>query len=137
LCEDRGKGQFAKTSFDGKISEWQEFWSIFCCSIHKQNLPVVSKFTYLKTVLRGTALAAVAGIPVTGDNYPLAIKTLKERFGKKEAIVEMLYSKLQNMPRSGSNFGYFRFCRETVKAARSSWRGSFQSENLDNIQIPS
>ena len=28
--------------FDGKISEWQEFWDIFCCSIHEQNLPVVS-----------------------------------------------------------------------------------------------
>jgi len=75
-------------SFDGKVSEWQEFWDIYCCSIHEQNLPDVSKFTYLKSVLRGSALAAIAGISVTGDNYQLAVKLLKDRFGKKEAIIE-------------------------------------------------
>jgi len=76
--------------FDGKISDWQKFWDIFCCSIHKQNLPVVSKFTYLKSVLRGPALAAIAVISVTGDNYQLAVKLLKDRFGKKDKIIELL-----------------------------------------------
>ena len=101
--------------FDGKIAEWQEFWDIFCCSIHEQNLPVVSKFTYLKTVLKGAALAAIAGIPVTADNYPLAIKTLKDRFGKKDAIIELLYSKLQNMPRSGNNFSQVKSTCDSVE----------------------
>ena len=39
-------------------------------------------------MLRGPALAAIAGISVKGDNYQLAIKLLK-RFGKKEAIIEL------------------------------------------------
>ena len=101
--------------FDGKISEWQEFWDIFYCSVHEQNLPAVSKFTYLKSVLRGPALTAIAGISVTGDNYQLAVKLLKDRFGKKEVIIELLYSKLQNLPRSGSSLAQVKSTCDAVE----------------------
>jgi len=41
----------------------------------------------LPTSLRSPALTAIARISVTGDNYQLAVKLLKEKFGRKEAIV--------------------------------------------------
>ena len=40
--------------------------------------------------------AAIAGIPLTSENYSLVVKLLQERFGQKEAIVELLYFKLQS-----------------------------------------
>ena len=59
----------------------------------------MSKFSYLKGVLGGSAVAAISGIPVTNENYDLVIELLKERFGKKEVITESLYFKLQSLPK--------------------------------------
>ena len=47
-------------------------------------------------MLKGSALSAKAGIPLTNENYSLVVKLLQERFGRKEAIVESLYFKLQS-----------------------------------------
>ena len=47
-------------------------------------MPAVSKFSYLKSVLKGSALSAIAGIPLTSENYSLVVKLLEERFGRKE-----------------------------------------------------
>ena len=65
-------------------------------------MPPVLKFSYLKSVLKGSALSAIAGIPLTSENYSLVVKLLQERFGRKEAIVESLYFKLQ--PESCNKF---------------------------------
>ena len=48
-------------------------------------------------MLKGSALSAIAEIPLTSENYSLVVKLLQERFGQKEAIVESLYFKLQNL----------------------------------------
>ena len=80
--------------FDGDIQQWQEFWDIFKSSVHEQNLTKVSKFSYLKAVLKGAAASAVSGISVNNDNYDTAIALLQEKFGRKEIIIQSLYSKL-------------------------------------------
>ena len=90
--------------FDGDVQQWQEFWDIFDSSVHKQNLTKVSKFSYLKAVLNGTAASAVSGIPVNNDNYDTAITLLQEKFGRKEIIIQSLYSKLHNLPKCGNKF---------------------------------
>ena len=101
-------------------------------------MPVVSKCTYQKSVLRGPALAAIAGIFVTGDNYQLAVKLLKDRFGKKEAIIELLYSRLQNLPRSGNSLAQVKSTYDALKTVGGTRRGGFHSKNVDsadNLQI--
>ena len=61
-------------------------WDSFSSAIHEQQtLPAVSKFNYLKSVLKGSALSVIAGIPLTSENYTVAVKLLQERFGRKEA----------------------------------------------------
>ena len=37
-------------------------------------------------MLKGSALSAIAGIPLTSENYSLVVKLLQERFGRKETI---------------------------------------------------
>ena len=58
--------------------------------MHKQNIPMVSKFNYLKGALRDSAFVAIYGISVTQDNYDTAVTLLKEKFGSKESIIETL-----------------------------------------------
>ena len=41
---------------------------------------------------------------MTTENYEVAIKLLKEKFGKKEAIIGSLYAKLQNLPKACNKF---------------------------------
>ena len=89
--------------FDGDIEHWPEFWDIFKAIIHEQNIPSVSKFSYLKSVLRGSALSSIAGIPLISESYSMAIKLLQNRFGRKETIIDSLYAKLQNIPRVVNN----------------------------------
>ena len=67
-------------------------------------MPAVSKFSYLKSVVKGSALSAIAGIPLTSKNYSLVVKLLQERFGQKEATVESLYFRLQNLPKTDNKF---------------------------------
>ena len=68
--------------FDGNLQQWQEFWDIHKVTIHEQQtMPAVSKLSYLKNVLKGSALSAIAGIPLTSENYSLIVKLLQERCG--------------------------------------------------------
>jgi hypothetical protein len=39
------------TKFNGKFSEWLSFWNTFEAEIVSTNLPLVSKFGYLKELL--------------------------------------------------------------------------------------
>ena len=84
-------------NFDGNILRWPEFWNVFESSVDKQNISKVSKFSYLRSVLRGTALVAISGITLSNDNYDTAVSLLKEKFGKPESNVETLYAKLQHL----------------------------------------
>ena len=58
-------------TFGGDIQQWSEFWDMFNSSVHEQNLPKVSKFSYLKSVLKNSAAAAISVIPVTSENYDI------------------------------------------------------------------
>ena len=98
--------------FNGNI---QEFWDMFQSSIDEQNLPAVSKFSYLKGLLKGPALSAIQGIPVTSENYEVFTKLLKDRFKRREAIIESLYSELQNLPKSGGKFSEIQYVSETIE----------------------
>ena len=78
-------------------------------------MPAVSKFSYLNSVLKGSALSAIAGMSLTSENYSLVVKLLQERFGRKEAIVESLYFRLQNLPKTGSKFADIQRVSETIE----------------------
>ena len=59
------------------------------------------KLTYLMNSLEGSAYKALEGLAITGENYQHAVETLKDRFDKKQFVVnahmqELL--KLNNTP---------------------------------------
>ena len=74
--------------FDGKYTEWQSFWEHFETHIHNNDdVPVISKFSYLVSLLDGEAKQAINGYSHTESNYNNAVTVLKERFGDEERIV--------------------------------------------------
>ncbi|XP_065891574.1 uncharacterized protein [Dysidea avara] len=119
--------------FDGNLLKWPEFWDIFHSSVHKQKIPNVSKFSYLKGTLRGVASVAISGISVTEENYDVALKLLKERFGRKESIVEVLYAKLQNLPTSSCKFSDIQYTHNNIERILRQLES--QGETVDNQRM--
>ena len=56
-------------------------------TVHDTDLPVVSKFTYLMSLLEGDPKQAIHGLYLTADHYAIACKILKDRFAQKETII--------------------------------------------------
>ena len=74
--------------FSGKVESWQSFWEIFESLVHNTNLPIITKFTYLKGCLRGEALKCIEGFAITATNYPIVVERLKKRYGRKDLIIQ-------------------------------------------------
>ena len=96
-------------------------------------MAAVSKFSYLKRVLKGSALSAIARIPLTSENYSLVVKLLQERFGRKEAIVESLYFRLQNLPKTGNKFADIQRVSKTIEKVLRQQEG--QGESIDEQRV--
>jgi len=56
----------------------------------------VDKFSYIRSLLLGSAKPAVGGFALTSANYESAIELLKKSYGKKVTIQRALISKLLN-----------------------------------------
>ena len=83
--------------FTGDVTEWQSFWDKFVAIIDTSDLPDISKFTYLQSLLDGEAKSAIHGLSTTSDHYKIACKILCERFGRKERIIFTHIQELLNL----------------------------------------
>ena len=43
---------------------------------------------------------SIAGLDITNNNYEIAVKMLKERYGKKYLMIDAHYSQLRDLPPS-------------------------------------
>jgi hypothetical protein len=77
-------------SFDGKYTNWISFWEQFEVAIHsRSSLSDVEKLAYLRNALKnGTAKGIIEGLSTSGDFYPEAIKTLKDRYDRPRLILQ-------------------------------------------------
>ena len=73
--------------FSGKITEFQCFWDNFEAHVDQSDLPVISKFSYLSSLLEGEAKRVICGLAITSANYPIAVEMIKQRFGDEERII--------------------------------------------------
>ncbi|XP_066926052.1 uncharacterized protein [Clytia hemisphaerica] len=63
----------------------------------------VEKLTYLTSLLEGEAESCIQGITLSNENYDIALKMLKERFGDEQIIISAHMNKLLNLETT-SNF---------------------------------
>ena len=75
-------------SFDGNIQEWESFFDCFKAMVHNDDsYPPAQKFSYLRSTLSGQALGIIKGIPITENNYEVAINKLKQRYDNKSLVI--------------------------------------------------
>ena len=60
----------------------------------RSNISNATKFTYLKTYLRGYALKLVQHLQVSDDNYEVALELLTKEFLNKDSLINDLFAKL-------------------------------------------
>ena len=53
----------------------------------KPDVTKIDKFSYLISLLEGSASRAIAGLPITDENYDAAIDSLTKRFGKPQQLI--------------------------------------------------
>jgi hypothetical protein len=91
-------------TFDGKVLEWTSWWEQFNADIHlNEELPDISKFSYLRSLVGGEAAQAIAGLALTSENYPHAVELLQDRFGRKELIITSHIQSLLSLDASKSS----------------------------------
>ena len=74
-------------TFSGDILEWQEFFESFSVAVDRQSIADIEKFQYLKANLKGDAASILTGLPMTSNNYKIAIDLLKSRFGSTNTVI--------------------------------------------------
>ncbi|XP_015377244.1 PREDICTED: uncharacterized protein LOC107171508 [Diuraphis noxia] len=50
--------------------------------------PAAQKFSYLRSTLSGQALDVIKGIPITENNYEMAVKRLQQRYDNKSLVIQ-------------------------------------------------
>ena len=84
--------------FNGDVSLWRDFWNQFETAIDQnETLSKTEKFTYLKSYLSGAAAKTVAGLMLTDSNYDHALEILRDRYGRKDIVVNAHMTRLLNL----------------------------------------
>ena len=80
--------KFNLPKFNGNYKEWIPFREQFCASVDRNaTLPDIQKFNYLKSSLTGEPLKLVAHLPLSNSNYPIALKSLRDRYDNPRVII--------------------------------------------------
>ncbi|GIY67978.1 hypothetical protein CDAR_243731 [Caerostris darwini] len=84
--------------FGGELRNWLTFWNQFKSIHENKNLTNCDTFHYLVqwTKIKSEARDLIESFPITHENYPLAIESLTERYGRKERYCEEFPKKLQD-----------------------------------------
>ena len=65
--------------------------------IYESEVPDITKFTYLRSLLKGEAKVSIQGLTLTNANYTVTIDILKKRLGKTDHIVFSHIEELLNI----------------------------------------
>ena len=84
------------TKFNGTPQDWLRFWNKFEAEIDKSQVAAVTKFSYLKELVKPKVRNAIDGLPFTVEGYERAKSILKSKYGKPCEIVHA-YVKLQDV----------------------------------------
>ena len=116
------------------------FWDSFVSAVDENKaLSDVDKFNYLKTLVEGTAAAAIRGLPLTADNYEAVKNILKKRFGQPQVIINAHMEGLVMIAAvaSDSNLKRLRELYDQVEAhIRALQALGVESESYGKLLIP-
>ena len=67
--------------YSGDPLRWTEFWEQFRYAIHDRPMQASAKMVQLRELLVGRAAAVIRGLPLSDENYDIAIRRLEMEFG--------------------------------------------------------
>lgn len=74
-------------------------WGVYQLTVHQQrDISVLEKFIKLNEALSGEAASIIEGLPLTAENYTVAIKLLTKYYGSTEVIIQENFRYLHNLP---------------------------------------
>jgi len=76
-------------TFNGDVIEWHEFIEAFTLVVDQNPMNDFEKLQYLKSSLKGEAADILSGLPLTKNNYSVAVELLKNRYGSKKRVLRM------------------------------------------------
>jgi hypothetical protein len=86
-------------TFSGNLLTWNTFWDSLNVAVNANpNLEGFKKFNYLRAQLSGDAARAIAGFPLTNNNYKQDVDLLKTKFGEPQKIIKNHMQALLNLP---------------------------------------
>jgi phage-related protein len=111
-----------------------EFWDSFESAVHNnKKLSSVEKFNYLKSKLQGDA--KYSGLNLSNENYDVAVKTLKERFGNVQDVIDMHYNQMINLwPPINKTVSLRIFLDKLIKHLRS--LEVLKQDTKQNVFVP-
>ena len=89
-------------TFSGDVTKWPSFWDQFTAVIDGSDLPEVSKFVYLLSLLTAEAKLSVKGLTISAAHYQIAKDILVQRYGRKERIIFTHVQQLMNITVPGN-----------------------------------
>ena len=123
--------------FNGNPLEWLTFWDSFRNAVHENDsLSDIDKMNYLKRVLANEAARAIAGLPITSRNYGKAIELLKERFGRKQTLINAHMESLSKIDSPTDMHNLRRFldsCETNIRALETL---DVQTDSYGSLLIP-
>ncbi|XP_037503407.1 uncharacterized protein LOC119378295 [Rhipicephalus sanguineus] len=125
-------------TFSGALRDWQTFWDHFSATIHRnEDLLPIEKFKYLLSYLSGAAKRAIEGIRLTEDNYAIAIRTLTERFGRRDLLINEHIDHLLALPpvKSSADVDKLRLLYDKVQFRVSALTGLGVSPDQYNVVL--
>lgn len=85
--------------FDGNPNDWEQFRNRFTSLIRdNKDISDFSRMHYLSSCVKGRARECIANISVTADNFPIAWKTLTDRYENKRHLLSTHLSSILNLP---------------------------------------
>ena len=127
-------------TFTGDPIEWQQFYDLFVETVDKhERLSEVQKLSYLIGKLGGAAARCVEGIPVTNENYGIAMKLLQERFGNAQLVTATHIGKLLNLEKvkNGRDIKEVRDLFDQIEGhVRCLVSGGVNKEEIGPLLIP-
>lgn len=96
-------------SYIGDKLKWIEFWLPFETSVNSNSsLSNIDKFIYLRSKLDGEARSSIAGLAGSNENYVVAVKILKERYGNIQEKIDLHYNQLISLKTAGDSVDSLR-----------------------------
>ena len=91
--------------FKGEVMQFRSFWDSFESTVHTTtDLAKIDKF--LVSLLEGTASRAIAGFPITEENYDAAVDIINKRFGKPQQLISVHMDELLKIPTCSTDKPY-------------------------------